>query len=146
MLWCAPGRGAPGRPGAVRSQFSPQPGRWGGAKPFCAPGWGVGAGRSHFAPRLGRWGGARPFCAPSWGVGAGRLCILGPLVRPTPRGACSAPVIINMKFENIFLLIFLYKKKEVKNWNFENIFYASPRHILTLVHSCNFTLYSYEWK
>ena len=110
------------RGGAVRSQFSPQPGRWGGAKPFCAPGWGVGAGRSHFAPRLGRWGGAKLLCAPGWGVGAGRLCFLGPLVRPTPRGACTAPVITNMKFENIFLLIF-FTKKEVRNWNLENIFY-----------------------
>ena len=27
-----------------------------------------------------------------------------------------------------------------------SILYASPRHISTLVHSCNFTLYSYKWK
>ena len=55
------------------------------------PSRGVGAGRSHFAPRLGRWGGAKLLCAPGWGVGAGRLCFLGPLVRPTPRGAASVP-------------------------------------------------------
>ena len=65
VLWCAPGRGAPGRSGAVRSQFSPQPGRWGGAKPFCAPAGALGRGEAILRPELGRWGGALMYFGPS---------------------------------------------------------------------------------
>ena len=90
MLWCAPGRGAPGRPGAVRSQFSPQPGRWGGAKPFCAPAGALGRGEATLRPGLGRWGGALMFFGPS--------------------GAPHAPVITNMKFENISYIDFSLQK------------------------------------
>ena len=104
-------RSGAGRTGAPR----------GGAKPIFAPAGALGRGEALLRPGLGRWGGAKLLCAPGWGVGAGRLCFLGLLARPTPRGACTAPVITNMKFENIFLLIF-FTKKEVRNWNLKNIF------------------------
>ena len=125
VLWCAPGRGAPGRceanfrpsrgVGAGRSPFAPRAGALGRGEAILRPGWGVGAGRGHFAPRAGALGrGAYVFWA-LW-------CAPRPGALPAPRGACTAPVITNMKFENIFLLIF-FTKKEVRNWNLENIFY-----------------------
>ena len=58
-------RSGAGCPGAVRSQFSPQPGRWGGAKPFCAPAGALGRGEATLRPGLGRWGGALMFFGPS---------------------------------------------------------------------------------
>ena len=65
---------------------------------FCAP--------EHFLRpgalgRPGAFGRGDEILRPSWGVGVGRLCILSPLVRPTPApGRLSNN--INMKFENIF--------------------------------------------
>ena len=58
-------RSGAGRPGAVRSQFSPQPGRWGGAKPFCAPAGALGRGEAILRPELGRWGGSLMYFGPS---------------------------------------------------------------------------------
>ena len=110
-------RGAPGRceanfrpsrgVGAGRSHFAPRAGALGRGEAILRPGWGVGAGRSYFAPRAGALGrGAYVFWA-LW-------CAPRPGALAAPRGACTAPVITNMKFENIFLLIFLYKKRSKK--------------------------------
>ena len=92
VLWCAPGRGAPGR---CEANFRPSRG--------------VGAGRSHFAPRAGALGRGEAILRPELGRWGGALMYFGPSGAPHAPGA---PVIINMKFENIFSLIFLYKKKK----------------------------------
>ena len=94
--------------GAGRSHFAPRAVALGRGEAIFRPGWGVGAGRGHFAPRAGALGrGAYVFWA-LW-------CAPRPGALPASRGACTAPVITNMKFENIFLLIF-FTKKEVRNW------------------------------
>ena len=112
-------RSGAGRTGAPR----------GGAKPIFAPAGALGRGEALLRPGLGRWGGAKPFCAPAGALGRGEATLRpglgrwgGALMFFGPSGAPHAPVITNMKFENIFLLIF-FTKKEVRNWNLENIFY-----------------------
>ena len=103
-------RSGAGRPGALRGGAKPifaPAGALGRGEAILRPGWGVGAGRSYFAPRAGALGrGAYVFWA-LW-------CAPRPGALPAPRGACTAPVITNMKFENIFLLIFFYKKRSKK--------------------------------
>ena len=93
----------------------------GGAKPIFAPAGALGRGEAILRPGLGRWGGAKPFCAPAGALGRGEAILRpelgrwgGALMYFGPSGAPHAPVITNMKFENIFLLIFLYKKRSKK--------------------------------